>query len=93
MMISISLKRKIELYLPLFFGIIIGLLCYFFDYIIKENMSFISIFLLIFLISFYLQNKIISSFSKERNIMNDIGNSVIIVIHSFVIWTILLNIF
>lgn len=90
----INLKKNIELYLPLLISIIIGSLCYFFDYIIKENMNFITIIILIFIFSYYLQQRLIFPvFNIKTTTMDCIGNSITIVIHTFVIWTILLNIF
>ncbi len=96
-MIKIKKILQDKLYLQIVLGILIGSVCYILDSIIKENLNFLGLFLIITLLSYYLQKNILYPLI---NINNDnistyewFGNSAIVSIHALVFWTILLNIF
>lgn len=75
-------------------GISIGSLCYIFNSIIKNNINFVVLFILITLFSYYIQKRVVDKLIINISSTSElIGNSIIISIHSFVFWSLLLNIF
>lgn len=88
-------KNNLYLYIQIILGLFFGLLCYMFDYFIGEYMNFPMILVLIIILSYYFQKELIFSFIGINNLSTSelISSSVMITIHCFVFWTLLLNIF